>query len=456
MNQKADESFSNRVCALLLQLSSGKCPITEDMIRAETDENNASVLTGLQLLWEDLNYQAERRGVAERELRQREARYRGLFNQARVCIWDCDLTAIAEEVSRRSDDLESVLSSIEAERHMFAKAKLVAVNAQALVLFGAESQEQLADQLGMVVGERSEELLRAFFGALARREDNLEVEGVLYTLAGRPLRVVFGMSTAEGDLRQAILTIADISSQHEAREAAQKLAQLRADELDRVTNEVERLFYAVSHDLRAPARSVISLAEWAREDLAEQNLEDLDEHLAMIVQRAGRLDTMLNDLLSFAKFGRTEVAAEEVNVDALLREIQGGLVSIPEGFELAWSEMPVLTTQKTLLAQVLLNLVTNAIKHHDKPNGRIHVSHRLADGVHELSVADDGPGIPEAYREKIFGMFTKLKRRDEVEGSGMGLAFVHKVVTRRGGRISVIDTPGGGATFRFTWPPDPA
>ena len=239
---------------------------------------------------------------------------------------------------------------------------------------------------------------------------------------------------------------------HAARQAAQKLAQLRADELARVTHEVERLFHAVSHDLRAPLRSVVNLAEWAEEDLADGAVDEVKHHLGMLRHRVLRLDTMLNDLLSFARVGRAEHPVEEVDVAALLSDLVGGMVTFPAGFQLAWGSMPVLVTQKTLLPQVLLNLIPNSLKHHDKPSGKIDVRHELREGIHHFAVADDGPGIPEAYRERVFGMFATLKPRDQVEGSGMGLAFVHKLITSRGGTIRVLDTPGGGATFEFSWP----
>ena len=119
----------------------------------------------------------------------------------------------------------------------------------------------------------------------------------------------------------------------------------------------------------------------------------------------------------------------------------------------AATDLPVLQTRKVPLELVLRNLINNAIKHHDKPEGVIAVSARpIADG-YEFAVSDDGPGIPLEHQQRVFAMFQTLKPRDEVEGSGIGLALVKKAVESMGGVVSVESDGIRGCTFRFTWPP---
>jgi signal transduction histidine kinase len=118
-------------------------------------------------------------------------------------------------------------------------------------------------------------------------------------------------------------------------------------------------------------------------------------------------------------------------------------------------DLPEIRTLRAPLRQVLLNLITNAVKHHDRPDGTITVSAADAGELVEFTVSDDGPGIPGEFQERVFGMFQTLKPRDEVEGSGMGLAIIRKVVELQGGRIS-LESEGRGCTFRFTWPRTPA
>ncbi|MEZ4447269.1 MAG: HAMP domain-containing sensor histidine kinase [Polyangiaceae bacterium] len=445
----SEDNFADRLCALLTQITSGTCPITEEMIQEEQDPNNASMLAGLQLLWEDLNYQAARRSVAEAELRAREARYRALFAQARVSIWDCDLEPVRKTLAEHPATTWTLGEAVD----VIKRARLTSVNHQTLSQFGVRTVGELQDRLDAIFTEASLDLLSHVLVNVAAGERRFETEGLLTTVAGAPMHVVLGISRATEDYSQSIITISDVTPIHQARLAAQENARLRTDELGRVSNEVERLFHAVSHDLRSPLRSVINLVEWAHEDLDARELEAVGKHLEMIQRRVHRLDTMLNDLLSFAHIGRAELPAEEVDVNDLMAELTSAMVSLPEGFEVDWGALPALKTQKTLLSQVLLNLLTNAVKHHEGPAGRVHVSHRWLDcGTSEFSVADNGPGIPAKFRERVFGMFQTLKPRDQIEGSGMGLAFVNKVVLHRGGEIHVTDTPGGGATFVFTWP----
>ena len=287
---------------------------------------------------------------------------------------------------------------------------------------------------------------------------DFELEGMLLTLDGKPLNVVFGVSLPEDrGADGTIITVSDVTPMHEARRAAEELARVRADELDHVNSEVERLFYAVSHDLRAPLRGVENLAEWALEDLDGGKVDDVKDHIGNISQRIARLDRMLNDLLSYAKIGRTDESNEIVQVDGLMEELRSNMLDIPAGFDLRWSALPTLVTQRTLLAHVLINLISNSIKHHDRERGRIDVSARDRGDFYEFEVRDDGPGIPEKYREKVFALFSTLKRRDVVEGSGMGLAFVKKVVRRQGGdiRIKAVSSSGRGTILAFSWPKAP-
>jgi signal transduction histidine kinase len=114
--------------------------------------------------------------------------------------------------------------------------------------------------------------------------------------------------------------------------------------------------------------------------------------------------------------------------------------------------LPTLHTYAAPLETVLRNLVSNAIKHHDKPQGKIEISAKVKGDFIEFSVADDGPGIDPAFHDRIFQMFQTLRPRDQVEGSGIGLAVVEKIISNVGGTIRLESAPNKGATFIFTWP----
>jgi signal transduction histidine kinase len=165
------------------------------------------------------------------------------------------------------------------------------------------------------------------------------------------------------------------------------------------------------------------------------------------------MEKMLDDLLIYSRVGRHYYNNKEsFNTGVLVEEVID-LLAPPARFTIVVQEMmPALTTYRVLLEMVFKNLIENAIKYHDRPDGRIEISAREVDGFIEFSVADDGPGINEAFHERIFQIFQTLRPKDEIGGSGLGLAIVKKAVEGQGGAISVISKEGQGTTFRFTWP----
>ena len=165
-----------------------------------------------------------------------------------------------------------------------------------------------------------------------------------------------------------------------------------------------------------------------------------------------RMEKLLDDLLAYSRADRYQYNLGKVDVAELLDDIVR-LVTPPQGFAVSLqTSLPVLITQKVPLETVLRNLINNAIKHHDRTDGQVQVAVQDLGEFFEFSVSDDGPGIAPEFHERIFQIFQTLRPRDQVEGSGMGLAIVKKIVESRNGRISVTSTPGQGATFRFTWP----
>ncbi len=166
----------------------------------------------------------------------------------------------------------------------------------------------------------------------------------------------------------------------------------------------------------------------------------------------GRMEMLLDDLLAYLRAGRYDGENIEVNTQILIEDI----FDLTEGnnnFGLVLDEtMPIITTMKVPLELIFRNLIANAIKHHDKQHGVISISSKEINGGLEFIVQDDGPGIAPQHHERGFGMFQTLKPRDEVEGSGMGLALVKKAVESKAGAISLESDGVRGCLFRFTWP----
>jgi len=176
--------------------------------------------------------------------------------------------------------------------------------------------------------------------------------------------------------------------------------------------------------------------------------------MTLLRNRVKRMEKLLDDLLEYSRLGKaedvryTETVAGSVMMDDLLL-----LLAPPPGMKVRFADaFKTISIYRMPLQQVLYNLINNAIKHHDREEGEIEVDvARTEDGV-RFSVRDDGPGIPAEFHERIFEMFHTLKPRDQVEGSGMGLAVVKKTVERFGGVITVTSDRGRGTEFSFTWP----
>lgn len=240
--------------------------------------------------------------------------------------------------------------------------------------------------------------------------------------------------------------------------AALEIFKDNAKELQRSNEELSRFAQAASHDLRSPLRAIHDLAQWTIEDCGEALPPEGRENLELLLKRAARLTALLNDLLDYARVGREAASVGDVEIDALCADALA-MLGADDRFTLSVSgDAQTARTYETPLRHVLLNLITNAIRHHDRNSGALSIScRRLGDRL-EIAVADDGPGIDPQYHARIFGIFEMLKSRDEVEGSGMGLAIIRKTVEHYGGEISVRSEPDAarGATFVFTWPIDTA
>jgi PAS domain S-box-containing protein len=237
----------------------------------------------------------------------------------------------------------------------------------------------------------------------------------------------------------------------ERKQAEMRQSQL-LNELTRINEELNNFTYIASHDLKSPLHGIDQLATWITEDLGDQLDSNTQNHLRLMRNRINRLEMLLDDLLAYSRVGRSHEEMVTVNTHDLVRNIFELSDAAKQIHLQAATDMPILHTHKVPLELAFRNLINNAIKHHDKPQGTIEITARtIAEGF-EFSVKDDGPGIPMEHQQRVFGMFQTLKPRDEIEGSGMGLAIVKKAVESVGGTVTLESDGQHGCTFRFTWP----
>lgn len=231
----------------------------------------------------------------------------------------------------------------------------------------------------------------------------------------------------------------------------QELAD-KINQLERANKELDQFVYVASHDLKAPLRAVENLARLVERATQELLPPDKHEYLELMQSRVKRMEALLDDLLSYSRVGRVATPVVTVDCNQLLRDIVA-LFDPPVSFTISiQNNLPVLRAQRAPLEQVFRNLIGNALKHHGRPEGKIVIT-GIDEGEYiRFAVSDDGPGIPAEYHEKVFQMFQTLKPRDEVEGSGMGLALVKKVVEDQGGQVTLQSEVGKGSCFTFTWP----
>jgi signal transduction histidine kinase len=225
------------------------------------------------------------------------------------------------------------------------------------------------------------------------------------------------------------------------------------EELATVNRELEAFSYSVSHDLRAPLRAVSGYSRMIDEDYADRLDEPGRRYLAAIASEASRMGQLIDDLLSFSRVGRTELSLVPVDVGELAREALS--LSGANGHDIRFdvTPLPKALADRNLLRQVLVNLVSNAIKFSSKkPSIEIEVGAKREGEQNVYWVRDRGAGFDMRYSEKLFGVFQRLHSLEDFQGTGVGLAIVQRIIHRHGGRVWAEGQPGAGACFYFALP----
>ena len=237
----------------------------------------------------------------------------------------------------------------------------------------------------------------------------------------------------------------------EVEQANLRLAQATHLLEDR-NQELDDFSHIASHDLQAPLRGISNLAEWLVSDLEDKLPIESQQQLQLIQSRVIQMNTMINDLLQYARVGRENIDDVTIDLSNLIAEVIE-LLDPPTGFEIRFpTNLPKINTQVLLLKQVLSNLIGNAIKYYDSPNPEVEILVEDYESCLYFTVIDNGLGIaPENYK-KIFSIFQTLASREDLKGTGIGLTIVKKIVESRGGSVWVESELGRGSTFSFTWP----
>jgi PAS domain S-box-containing protein len=381
---------------------------------------------GRLVRWFGTNTDVDQLKRIEQSLRLTQARLESTLEASSVGTWTWDIASdrlIADEFTAR---MFSVAAGAAAEG-LPAAAYLQVVH--------EEDRAHVADAL-----ERAIQLCGAYDIEYRVRQS----DGAFRWLQARGRVESDGVGHATY-FHGAVIDITD-------RKLSELLLRDNNQQLKRSNRDLEDFAYIASHDLKTPLSGIKSCALWLEEDLHDLS-DESRQLLGLMRSRINRMERLLDDLLTYSRVGRTDTAASEIR----LADIFAGIIEVlnpPAHIQVRIEgELSVIVPASAQLEQVLRNLIDNAIKHHDKQNGEVVLSGKRVGDFVEFVVRDDGPGILPQFHDKIFQLFQTLKRRDEVEGSGMGLALVKKLVQQQNSCITVHSQGNGtGTEFRFQWP----
>jgi signal transduction histidine kinase len=261
------------------------------------------------------------------------------------------------------------------------------------------------------------------------------------------------LDAADQAFRQTQVARQQVLEQAGQLNEANRLLAERTANLEAANRELEAFSYSVSHDLRAPLRAIDSFTRLLVSDYADGLDAQGQQFLARILANASQMNRLIDDLLLLSRLGRKPFERQAVDMTALAQAVVAELAPAypSELLEVTVGELPLCQADPALARQVLVNLVDNALKYSSKRSpARVEIGWAAQDGQGAYYVRDNGVGFDMAYADKLFGLFQRLHGMSEFPGTGVGLAIVHKLVQRHGGRVWAAAAPDAGATFYFT------
>lgn len=324
--------------------------------------------------------------------------------------------------------------------------KIETVNPQTCVLFGYSEKEIIGKSVDSLIPIRYQsqhpQHRKNFKENPSHRRMGLGRDIFGLTKKGDEFPAEIGLAQfLDGDAPKTLATIIDMTEHVQVTE-----------ELKRSNKELNDFAYVASHDLKAPLRGIMQLSAWIEEDIADFATDDTKSNLTLLMNRTSRLEKLLEDLLDYSRIGRKVGDIQTVDTNELVLNVFDLQDPSDNITLICQASLPVIDTVISPFETIIRNLIGNAIKHNDKENGVITVSAQEFKKYYQFSIKDNGPGIPEAYHEQIFALFKTLQPRDEVEGSGMGLSIIKKLLDYHNGSIIVESDGTNGSCFTFTWP----
>lgn len=290
--------------------------------------------------------------------------------------------------------------------------------------------------------------------ALNKYNDNIEFSAGICGI--HKDNILFPASISAHNLGEGndALKIIAVRDKTYAKQAADEERENYVKQLEKTNDQLQEYTSVISHDLKEPLRTLISFSELLEVDAGPDLPEQAKEDLQFIHKAAQRMQNLVNDLLAYAKQGG-EFEFKKVSLKNCLEKAKTSLENTlnNSGVKINNAEVPDVMGNELLLTQVFQNLIDNANKFSDKDNPEINISAEMIDGRWTISIADNGIGMDEKYLELIFKPFSRLNTKEKYEGSGIGLAFCHKIITQHNGKIWAESEIGKGTQMKFTLQP---
>jgi len=334
---------------------------------------------------------------------------------------------------------------------------MIDANTSLQKMYGYTREEiigRTAVELNMVDSEVRETLIREMVHGERIRNRELLVRNKFKAM----FPVLFSIDTFNIASEQFVITFSyDITDQKRAEERMMQLntdLQANLQELEIVNRELESFTYSVSHDLRSPLRAIDGYAKMFDEDFSDVIDNEGKRLLTAIQNNAKKMGNLIDDLLAFSRLGKQGLRKTTINTRELVENVlyEVGATSDSRA-KVTIGNLQTIEADYALISQVFVNLLSNAIKYSSKRECPIiEVESRQSETEVIYSVKDNGAGFDMRYADKLFGVFQRLHKANEFDGTGVGLAIAHRIISKHGGRIWADAKPGEGATFFFSLP----
>ena len=279
------------------------------------------------------------------------------------------------------------------------------------------------------------------YGMLLQREEGTEQEDYIIIFIASSICIAL------------IMYVYDQALEKYDRKSSELIDSLqnKNDKLITSNQELERFTYIASHDLKTPLRNIVSFLGVMERQVKEGKTDELEKYFSIVTENARNLYDLIEETLEYSKIGQQEWKSEVINLNLLAQKIKEQLQhTSSEQISIEFQELPIINGDDFFVYKLFFNIIENGIKYNNSDPKKVGIQSQEYEYHYEISISDNGIGIPQEYLQQIFIMYKRLHTRDHFQGTGIGLSMSKKIIEKMGGRIWVRSVLGEGTTFYFT------